>query len=172
MIIYEVMWFSDHDNVIEDCFTLEFKSKKSAIDYYLKHKDDKDTYNSFTRLDAYLTGKPYEIDGETRTVDEPLLKAIENCGKDIKFYVVDVNSIAKSEDELKRNPEYFKLNGLISMHDLQSPMLFHYIPTESYTDMNDKDLLLADGTTKAGQWGSIIKGQVNYINSLDNNDED
>ena len=44
MIIYEVMWFSDHDNVIEDCFTLEFKSKKEAIDYYLKHKDDKDKY--------------------------------------------------------------------------------------------------------------------------------
>ncbi len=141
-------------------------------EWMTKNEMDSEIYKSFARLDAYLTGKPYEVDGETRTFDEPLLKALENCGQDIKFYVVDLNSIAKKEEEAQKNPEYFKLDGKISMKDLKSPMLLHYVPTEEYTDMNDKDLLLADGNTKAGQWGSIIKGQVNYLNSLDNNDED
>lgn len=142
------------------------------VDWMTKNEIDSDVYKSFARLDAYLTGKPYEVDGETRTFDEPLLKALENCGQDIKFYVVDLNSIAKKEEELKQNPEYFKLAGYISMQNLKSPMLFHYVPTETYTSMNDTDLILADGNTKAGQWGSIIKGQVNYINSIDNNNEE
>ena len=44
MEFYEVMWFSNHDGIIEDCFTLEFKTKDEALSYYSKHKDDKDKY--------------------------------------------------------------------------------------------------------------------------------
>lgn len=44
MKMYEVMWFVDHDDIKEDWFTKEFQTKKQAIQFYEKHKDDKGKY--------------------------------------------------------------------------------------------------------------------------------
>lgn len=44
MSFYEALWFMDHDDIIEDVFTKEFKTKKQALDYYEKHKNDPDKY--------------------------------------------------------------------------------------------------------------------------------
>ena len=41
---YEVLWFCDHDNIKEDCFALEFVTKKECMNYYQKHKNDADKY--------------------------------------------------------------------------------------------------------------------------------
>ena len=60
MYFYEVMWFMDHDGIIEDCFTKEFKTKKSAIEYYEQHKNDSDKYGWLvTKRDEMLP--PIEI---------------------------------------------------------------------------------------------------------------
>ena len=145
----------------DECYILIYD-----VDWMTKNEVDSELYKSYDRLDSYLTGKN-TIDGKTVTGD-PLLKAIENCGQDIKFFVIDLNSIAKSDSDLEKNPEYFKLRG-ISFQSLKSPMMFHYKSTETYTDMNDKDLLIADGNTKSGQWKAIINKEVNYLNAITNN---
>ena len=44
MKMYEVLWFMDHDGLIEDCFTKEFQTKKQALNYYQKHKTDSEKY--------------------------------------------------------------------------------------------------------------------------------
>ena len=150
------------ERVTGECYILIYD-----VDWMTENESDSELYKSYDRLDSYLTGKN-TIDGKTVTGD-PLLKAIENCGQDIKFYVVDYKSMGKTEKDLEKNPEYFKLHGEISFYSLKSPMLFHYIETESYTDMNDKDLIIADGNTKSGQWKAIINKEVNYLNSLTNN---
>ena len=51
-------------------------------------------------------------------------------------------------------------------------MLFHYIDSEEYDSMNDKDLLIADGNTKSKAWTPIVNNAVNYLNSLTNNSEE
>lgn len=42
--MFEVLWFMDHDGLIEDWFTKEFQTKKQAIDYYQRHKNDHGKY--------------------------------------------------------------------------------------------------------------------------------
>ena len=41
---YETMWFFDHSNVKEDWDTKTFKTKRQAMKYYQKHKNDEGTY--------------------------------------------------------------------------------------------------------------------------------
>ena len=41
---YETMWFFDHDNVREDWNTKTFRTKRGALKYYQKHKNDEGTY--------------------------------------------------------------------------------------------------------------------------------
>lgn len=41
---YEVMWFMDHDGVIQDCFTEDFTTSEDALKYYEEHKNDPDKY--------------------------------------------------------------------------------------------------------------------------------
>ena len=146
----------------DECYILVYD-----VDWMTKNEIDSDLYKSYDKLDSYLTGKP-TIDGTTIKGD-PLLEAIQNCGKDIKFYILDINSISKSDSE---SPEYFKLRDKISFQSLKSPMLFHYIDSESYSGMDDPDLQIANGQTKSGEWGSIIKHEVNYLNKLTSNQEE
>lgn len=131
---------------------------------------DSDIFKSYDRLDSYLTGRPRIDDGKTPTGDA-MLKAIEDCGQDIKFFVVDMNSIKKEGQELETNPEYFKMHNGISMQNLTSPMLFHYKDSETYDNMEDSDLLIADSNVRSSQWGSIIISEVNYLNKLTNNND-
>lgn len=131
---------------------------------------ESDVFKSYDRLDSYLTGRPRIDDGKTPTGDS-MLKAIEDCGKDIKFFVVDMASIKKQDSELETNPEYFKMKNGTSFQSLQAPMFFHYIETETYDSMGDKDLLIADGNTRVSEWGSIIVHEVNYLNKLTNNND-
>lgn len=155
-VSYELSKFSG------ECYILIYD-----VDWMTKNEVDSDAYKSYDRLDSYLTGKPRISDGKTMSGD-PLLKAIEDCGQDIKFFVVDMNSIQKKEEEAQQHPEYFKLHNGVSMQNLKSPMLFHYVESEEYDDMNDKDLLIADGNTRPTEWGSIIVHEVNYLNSITN----
>ncbi|MBP5444810.1 MAG: hypothetical protein J6Y28_01430 [Acholeplasmatales bacterium] len=129
-----------------------------------------DEYKSYTNLDAFLTGSKKENGDDISFT--PMLDVLQQCGKDIMFYVVDFQSIKKSDDDLAKNPEYFKMHdGKTSMQSLNAPMLFHYIDGEKYDGMNDPDLKIADGNVKVNQWGSIIKGEVSYLYSLTNNTE-
>ncbi len=41
---YEAMWFVDHDGVIEDCFTEDFKTEEELLSFYELHKNDKEKY--------------------------------------------------------------------------------------------------------------------------------
>ncbi|MCR5308318.1 MAG: hypothetical protein K6E24_04930 [bacterium] len=148
-----------------ECYILVYD-----VDWMTKNEVDSDLYKAYDRLDSYLTGKS-KIDG-TQTVGEPLLKSLENCGQDIKFFVVDINSVAKKEEDAQKNPEYFKSHNGVSFQNLKAPMFFHYVDSEKYDDMNDEDLLIGDGNTKAGQWKAIINYEVNYLNSLTNNSQD
>ena len=123
-----------------------------------------DLYKSYANLDAFLTGSK-KADGSDISY-EPFLDVLQNCGKDIMFFIVDFNSVKKSDDD--QNKEYFKLHDGTSMSNLDAPMLFHYIDGEKYDNMNDPDLKLADYTIKPNQWGSIIRGEVEYLYSLKN----
>jgi len=151
ILIYDVEWMSKYD-------------KKS------------NAYKSFEIVDSYLTGSK-RSDGKD-PIKDPLLPAIENCGKDVRFFVVDFNSIEKREQDLQKDPVYFTMSNGTAFSNLKAPMFFHYDNSKTYDSMYDKDngLFLADGSVdKDGKanytpayWGSIIIGQVNYINKLDN----
>ena len=149
ILIYDTSWMKEND-------------KDSAV------------YKSYEIVDSYLTGSKRSDGKELKS--DPLLKAIENCGKDVRFFVVDFNSIKKRDEDLQKNPVYFTMSNGTAFSNLKAPMFFHYKNDETYTSMNDKKLLLADGSVdKNGKanyspayWGSIIIGQVNYLNSLDN----
>ena len=147
-----------------ECYILVYD-----VDWMTKNEIDSDLYKAYDTIDSYLTGKP-KSDGTTIAFDS-MLDAIQNCGQDIKFFVIDMNSIAKSDSDAEKNPEYFKSHNGISFQSLKAPMLFHYIDSEEYDDMNDKDLLIVDGNSKAGQWGSVVRGQVNYLNNIDKVEE-
>ena len=57
---YEALWFCDHDNIKEDCFSVEFKTKNECMKYYQEHKDDSDKYGWLvTKRDKYW--QPVEI---------------------------------------------------------------------------------------------------------------
>lgn len=148
---------ADIENWAGECYILIY-------DTTWKTKEDhkSDLYKSYTNLDAFLTGSKKE-NGQNITY-EPLLDVLQQCGKDIMFFVVDFNTIKKQDDDT--NKEYFKLNNGISMQSLEAPMLFHYIDGEKYDNMNDPDLKIADGNVKVNEWGSIIKGEVSYLYSL------
>ena len=140
------------------------------VDWMTKNEVDSATYKQYDKLDSLLTGKPTITDGKAPTGDA-MLDAIEDCGQDIKFFVIDINSVQKKDEEAQQNPVYFTTHNGIAMKDLKSPMLFHYIDGEEYDDMNDKDLLIADGNTKAVEWTAILKNQVNYLNSITKNSD-
>ena len=40
MKMYEVLWFEDHDGLIQDMFDKSFQTKTQALHYYEKHKND------------------------------------------------------------------------------------------------------------------------------------
>lgn len=44
MKMFEALWFVDHDDVIEDCFSKTFQTKKQVLDFYHNHKSDSDKY--------------------------------------------------------------------------------------------------------------------------------
>ncbi len=150
ILVYDTSWMTSYDS-------------KSA------------TYKAYETIDSYLTGS--KRSSGSAPVD-PMLKSIENCGKDVRFFVVDYNSVKKSDQDLQKDPNYFTMSNGTAFNNIKSPMFFHYKNDETYSSMNDKDkgLLLADGSLdkngranyNAAKWGSIIIGQVNYLNSLDN----
>lgn len=41
---YEVMWFMDHDGIIQDMFTEDFTTSEEALKYYEHHKNDSSKY--------------------------------------------------------------------------------------------------------------------------------
>lgn len=153
ILVYDTSWMKEND-------------KDSAI------------YKAYEVMDSYLTGSK-RSDGKEMKSD-PLLKAIENCGKDVRFFVVDFNSVKKSDDDAQKNPVYFTMSNGTAFSNIQAPMFFHYKNDETYSSMNDSKLLLADGSVdkngkanySAARWGSIIISQVNYLNSLDNDEQE
>ncbi len=44
MKMYEVLWFEDHDGLIQDMFDKSFQTKRQALNYYEKHKNDVGKY--------------------------------------------------------------------------------------------------------------------------------
>ena len=44
MVFYEVMWFMDHDGLIQDDFEETFDSAEAAMKYYEEHKNDEAKY--------------------------------------------------------------------------------------------------------------------------------
>ena len=57
---YEVLWFMDHNGIIEDWFDKTFKTKKQALRYYNRHKKDKGKYGWLvTKRDWWW--KPVEV---------------------------------------------------------------------------------------------------------------
>lgn len=61
---YEAMWFTDHDGIIADCFTEDFKTEDELLLFYKNHQNDKDKYGwkitkrgyGFKVLKNYLKG--------------------------------------------------------------------------------------------------------------------
>ena len=155
------------ENFTGECYILIYDKT-----WMTSYEKDSPTYKAYEIVDSYLTGSKRSDDKELRS--DPLLKAIENCGQDIKFFVVDFKSIEKSDDDKAKDPVYFTMGG-VQFGNLLAPSLFHYKSGEKYETMNDKGLLLADGSVDenkkpyypASYWGSIIIGQVNYLNSID-----
>ena len=41
---YEVMWFMDHDGIIQDMFTEDFTTSEEALKYYDDRKNDSGKY--------------------------------------------------------------------------------------------------------------------------------
>lgn len=133
-----------------------------------------DTYKAYEKMDSALTGSKTS-DGKTSTTD-PLLPAIENCGQDISFFVIDYESVKKRDDEQDR--VYFTLNKdtdkAVKVAEIKAPMFFHFKSEETYTSMYDEKLYLADGSTgsdgkpkyRPSDWVNIIRGEVNYVNGL------
>ena len=153
-------------NFAGECYILIYD-----VDWMANNEVDSDIYKSYDKLDSLLTGRPTITDGVAPSGDS-FLSAIEDCGQDIKFFVIDINSVQKKDQEAQQNPVYFTTHNGIAMKDLKSPMLFHYIDSEEYGSMNDKDLLIADGNTKSKEWTPIVNKAVNYLNSLTNNSEE
>jgi hypothetical protein len=168
-------------------FDVKYEMEKFSGECYIlvydtswMKENDKDSaiYKAYEVMDSYLTGSK-RSDGKEMKSD-PLLKAIENCGKDVRFFVVDFNSVKKSDDDAQKNPVYFTMSNGTAFSNIQAPMFFHYKNDETYSSMNDSKLLLADGSVdkngkanySAARWGSIIISQVNYLNSLDNDEQD
>ena len=138
------------------------------------------TYKAYEKMDSYLTGSKTS-DGKGLNSD-PLLPAIENCGQDISFFVIDYDSVKKRDDEQDR--VYFTLNKgtdkEVKVADIKAPMFFHFKSEETYTSMYDEKIYLADGSVgndgkpkyPASYWGSIIISQVNYVNGLTNKEKE
>ncbi len=63
---YEVMWFMDHDGIIQDMFTEDFTTSEEALKYYEDHKNDPGKYGwkvtkrgrGFKILKNYIKQKP------------------------------------------------------------------------------------------------------------------
>lgn len=146
-----------------ECYILVYD-----VEWTKNNEMDSEIFKSYDRLDSYLTGRPRIDDGKKPTGDS-MLQAIENCGQDIKFFIVDMKSIQKQDKELETNPLYFTSHNGVGFQSLKSPMFFHYKDSEKYDDMNDKDLLIADGNTRSSEWGRIIVNEVNYLNKLTTN---
>lgn len=53
MKMFEALWFVDHDDVIEDCFSKTFQTKKQVLDFYHNHKNDADKYGWFVSKRDY-----------------------------------------------------------------------------------------------------------------------
>lgn len=159
------------ENFKGECYILVYDTT-----WMTQYDSKSDAYKSYEIVDSYLTGSKRSDGKELKS--DPLLKAVENCGKDVRFFVIDYNSVKKSDSDLQKDPTYFTMSNGTVFSNIKSPMFFHYKNDETYSSMNDKDkgLLLADGSVdKNGKanytpakWGSIIVGQVNYLNSLDN----
>lgn len=153
------------ENYKGECYILIYD-----VTWMTQYDTKSDAYKSFSILDSYLTGSK-RIDGKEETKD-PMLKAIENCGKDVRFFVVDYNSVKKRDEDLKKNPVYFTMSNGVEFSNIKAPMFFHYKNDETYSSMTDteKGLYIADGNTKPTEWGSKIKKEINYLNGLDNED--
>ena len=159
------------ENFTGECYILIYD--KTWMTSYDK---DSATYKAYEKVDSYLTGS--KTSSGTKISSDPMLDAISNCGQDIKFFVVDFKSIEKNDDDKTKNPVYFTMGG-VQFANLLAPSLFHYKSSESsnYTGMDDKEhgLLLADGSVyddgkpkyPASYWGQIIANEVNYINKID-----
>ena len=139
---------------------------------WMKNNDSKSkSYEAYETVDAYLTGCARSNGKESPK--DPLLKAIENCGKDIKFFVIDFESVKKSDDDLQKDNLYFEMKNGVQFRDIKAPSLYHYDETKTYKSLSE--LLIADGSVDdngkpkytAAYWGSLIIAEVNYLNSLD-----
>ena len=134
------------------------------------------TYKAYETVDSYLTGCT-RSDGKSAPTD-PLLKAIENCGQDIKFFVIDFESVKKSEEDAQKNPVYFTMKNGAVFSDNKAPSLYHYDGSKTYKNISE--LLIADGSVDsdgkpnypAAYWGSLIIHEVNYLNSIDTKTDD
>lgn len=138
-----------------ECYVLIYDE-----DWMTKYDSSTNIFKSFDYIDAYFTGRSTldNIEYTSNTIFWNLVR----CKKDIIFYIIDFNSIKKDGE----NIEYFKMHNGVSMKDLDSPMLFHYIDENEYEDMNDKDLLLANGNTEANKWKEVLKKECDYLLGL------
>lgn len=150
-----------------ECYILVYDTS------WMKNNDtSSQTYKSYEIVDSYLTGSK-RSDGKSMNNGDPLLKAIENCGKDVKFFVIDYESVKKKDEDLQKDPVYFTMKNGATFSNIKAPSLYHYKENEKYDSLDD--LLLADGSTNSdgtakyspALWGSIIISEVNYLNKLD-----
>ena len=77
MVFYEVMWFMDHDDLIQDDFEETFDSAEAALKYYKKHKNDEGKYGwKVTKRGCGFKVLKYFINdwGRTKTERENLIK--------------------------------------------------------------------------------------------------
>ena len=74
-----------------------------------------------------------------------------------KIYRVsfDKNKMPKSFSDIKKNGVEFK--------NIEAPMMFHYIDSNSYTDMNVSKLLIAYKTINLGTWRIKILEEIQYL---------
>ena len=149
-----------------ECYILVYDTSWMSSD------KNSNTYKAYEIVDSYLTGSKRSDGKELKS--DPLLTAIDDCGQDVKFFVVDFESVKKKDEDLQKDPIYFTMKNGTQIGNINAPMFFHYKETEEYDNMYDKDLLLADGSVdsdgkakyRASDWGAIIINQVNYINGL------
>jgi hypothetical protein len=152
------------ENFTGECYILIYDKT-----WMTSNEKDSNIYTAYEKIDSALTGSKTSAGKEM--TKEPMLRAIENCGRDIKFFVVDFKAIEKSDNDKSKDPVYFTMGG-IQFANLNAPMLFHYKSSETYDSMNDSDLLVVDGQESGSYWVSKIKNEVDNLNKIDSNTED
>ena len=127
------------------------------VDYEGKTSTNFNSYTIHDTFKSYFLGISTYDHVQYTSLD--FISRIVQYKENVMCYIIDYNSI-KNDDE---DYVYFTMHNGVEFKNIDAPMMFHYIDSESYTDMNDSKLLIADKNTNLGTWRIKILEEIQYL---------